>query len=918
MKPVHALVGSVAIAVLTIAGGVLFTYAADSNPTLSVAWSEEAGNGTVFPACGSAIIPPVTCTTPECSGNINIGAVSCDPDSGSGYTTLGWDFSGDSTTEQVGIAISHDGNFVTLPFPQDCGYPPGWSCTGSVTGSTPISGLAPGAYSYSAYTPTEFTSHSSDITINFTVPACAAPALSLRKGQLPGGSCVGGGPVNATHNLLCYRMSFGNAGAGNQTNVRVTDAIPDNTTFDWQGGGTDGGSGVQSGSLWWNQSGIPAGQSGYYVDFNTRLNAGVSIGTPICNTATIKSDQILTPFPSNEVCNTVGPISPPWIRPVCNSDNTAVNISWGAFAGATYYPRVYIPSGSCPSGWLTASNGHTCYKDGYAETSIDFPVTPGASYGTWVHAGDPVDWDLEPTGTSFSCTSTDTPNVSAVCPSPGVNAPISWSAVSGATSYSIIVNIPSADSCPWGWTTDTWAPDHIQKYCELTTDSSTFSTNFTAGMPGTTYSTAVRSFPSGIYGEQRNFTCTPMDNPSISATCPSPGTSAPISWSPVDGATAYHVIVNIPSAESCPSGWTTAWWAPANTQKYCDLATGSSTFSTSFAPTMLGTTYVTAVRAFSGVVGGPYSSEKSFTCQADLPDLTAGTVTPTSATTGTPTTFSATITNQGAGQAGNPFKNFAQIDTDSNHVSGNETDLGVTSPDVPAGFAAGASTPVTFSHTFASVGTYYLRVCADNDWAGGAGYNNEGTKEGNNCGPWTQITVASPVPPTCSPSTQSVISGGTATWTASGGAGSPFSWFDALDVPVPSCSGSSCSRSYSTAGTYGVYVKDSAGTHSPACQVTVGCSGLTNSITANPTRLPAPGTTDVTWTASGVSTSCVITKNGLTRDTKNADACAIPGGGGMLDNDSVSIQTTYCITCDGKTAQKACVTVNVGGDFREF
>ena len=118
------------------------------------------------------------------------------------------------------------------------------------------------------------------------------------------------------------------------------------------------------------------------------------------------------------------------------------------------------------------------------------------------------------------------------------------------------------------------------------------------------------------------------------------------------------------------------------------------------------------------------------------PDLTAGTVTPTSATTGVSTSYSVTVTNIGNASTGASFNNFFQVATAAGG-GGTVTDLASTSM---ATLASSASSVTTKSYTFSSAGTYSMRACADKSSAGNTGTIAE-SNEGNNCGTWTTVTV---------------------------------------------------------------------------------------------------------------------------------------------------------------------------------
>src|SRR3990167_1994191 len=532
-------------------------------------WSQVVGDGVVFPACGSA---NAVATCVNSAGNIS----------------LSWDFS-------AGVAGGCVTS-VTLTDPNGA-----WLVNqtyGGLTGAVEVPGLGLGTYTYQL---TPLYNIGNDTAADpgggasgsIYVPNCAtpAPALSISKTELSPGA----GTIVHPGDTISYRM-YAAAWGADQSGVQVRDHIPGGTTMVWQGGGTDTNSSAQIaggvdgfGDAWWYQYTTPASGWNSYVDFTTVVNDNFFSyyppGSQVCNVATIQSQQIGA-IGSNTICNAVGPNNPAWIAGVCDANGYA-SIQWASSLGATaYYPRLWIPSGSCPSGWTMWSDNHTCYINGYTggTSVIVAGLAPGA-YSAWVLAGEPVDWDSPPTATSF--------------------------------------------------------------------------------------------------------------------TCPAPS----------------------------------------------------------------------------------------------LPDLPASAVAPATATAGTATTFSATISNANAA-TGVQFKNLFQRANDANGTGA--TDIITTAFTGP--LTAGASLVASGSYTFSTAGTFYMRACADKDWSGGAGWVVE-SNEANNCGPWTAVTVPnSDPPPSCSPPSQSIATGGTANWTASGGSGSPFRWFDALDNAIGS--GSPFSKSYGTTGTY--------------------------------------------------------------------------------------------------------------------
>lgn len=122
-----------------------------------------------------------------------------------------------------------------------------------------------------------------------------------------------------------------------------------------------------------------------------------------------------------------------------------------------------------------------------------------------------------------------------------------------------------------------------------------------------------------------------------------------------------------------------------------------------------------------------------------LPDLTAGAITPTRVLTGI-RVFSANITNQGDGPSSG-FNNYFQFDLDEDGTIDAKT-----TTDRISGLLSGQSAVTTATISFASAGHWGIRACADmrETPTGLVGDIDEGTNEGNNCGPWTTIDVVSP------------------------------------------------------------------------------------------------------------------------------------------------------------------------------
>ncbi|MCR4275894.1 MAG: hypothetical protein NUV90_00720 [Candidatus Parcubacteria bacterium] len=118
-----------------------------------------------------------------------------------------------------------------------------------------------------------------------------------------------------------------------------------------------------------------------------------------------------------------------------------------------------------------------------------------------------------------------------------------------------------------------------------------------------------------------------------------------------------------------------------------------------------------------------------------LPDLTAGTVSPATATVGAAVVISSTITNIGTASTGTRFYNRFEIAT-------NATGSGATSWGTyyANALAAGDSVSASITKTLTSSGTYYVRACADRTSYGAQAITE--SDENNNCSGWTLFTVS--------------------------------------------------------------------------------------------------------------------------------------------------------------------------------
>ena len=127
-------------------------------------------------------------------------------------------------------------------------------------------------------------------------------------------------------------------------------------------------------------------------------------------------------------------------------------------------------------------------------------------------------------------------------------------------------------------------------------------------------------------------------------------------------------------------------------------------------------------------------------------DLTAGSITPTSATMNEAKIFYATVTNSGNVATSVGFSVLFQ--TATSDAGANTTDAGTYSM---SALATGGTAQASKSLTFGSAGVMYVRACADKSSAAdvnGVISETSPGREDNNCGAWTPITITDNTVPT--------------------------------------------------------------------------------------------------------------------------------------------------------------------------
>ncbi|MFA6519923.1 MAG: CARDB domain-containing protein, partial [Candidatus Paceibacterota bacterium] len=324
--------------------------------------------------------------------------------------------------------------------------------------------------------------------------------------------------------------------------------------------------------------------------------------------------------------------------------------------------------------------------------------------------------------------------------------------------------------------------------------------------------------------------------PSCTGTLPTNSSTYPGDTAGLSAGTPYTFSASNSGAKcqySCNSGY--SW----------DAATQSCVVSTCAATTISGCVLPDTVSGSSaGACDTGYSGACSYACSntawtkttntcAQLPDLTINDtdlISPTTALTGTATTFSSIVRNVGTGSTGSLFRNFLQVAT---AINGGGTITDVLPAVVMPTLAAGNTNTFSKSYSFASIGTYSLRVCADKRDRNDVGSITE-SNELNNCGPWTTVTVSNPaIAGSCSVSPDSGFVGDSFTWSTSGVSGGDGTYTYAWSG-TDSLSGTtaSVSKSYATSGAKsGSVVISSAGN-----SLTVNCTNSTGggTVTINP------------------------------------------------------------------------------------
>lgn len=402
----------------------------------------------------------------------------------------------------------------------------------------------------------------------------------------------------------------------------------------------------------------------------------------------------------------------------------------------------------------------------------------------------------------------------------------------------------------------------------------------------------------------------PTQPSGLSASCSADGTSVTLSWSPVSGASSYFVRMD--DSRNNRAGCVDGWYCANPPDRAEDFYTSTSVTYTGITPGQWYHWWVHGYNA-NGIGAGTHDG---FSCTAaSAVDIVASTDGSTGGTAGSGISLSGSVMNTGSAASAS-FPSLVQV-CDSTCTGYHQ----VYSTGYGSALGAGASQGVSTTWTPSSAGNYMYRVCGNmnTNWTNVAAESNYD----NNCGSWSSITVSAAAAPalSCSVSPSSIAPGGSVTYSAnpSGGASGPYTWTASDGASVGT--GSSVTRTLSTAGTYAMSVRTGNASTSYCPNVTVtsnACSGsATNlSISASPARVRSGQTSTITWSATGVNgegASCTVTGPGIswTAPVSAGPQCSAGSSGSA----TISTQSTYTITCGGESKS---ATVNVIPNFQEF
>ncbi|KPJ78043.1 MAG: hypothetical protein AMJ54_05640 [Deltaproteobacteria bacterium SG8_13] len=183
---------------------------------------------------------------------------------------------------------------------------------------------------------------------------------------------------------VTYTLTYGNTGAGDATDLVITDTIPANVTL--VAGSITGGGSESSGVITWNLGPLAAGEINRTVQFEVTVDAGTPAGTTIDNDATANFDDTLggaqAPVTSNTETVTVTQVGGVLVAPDQSgsvSSATGSTIDYGFIVtntgnGDDWFDLSLVKSGpfNWPSELLDASGTTLMAQDSNGDGVWDY------------------------------------------------------------------------------------------------------------------------------------------------------------------------------------------------------------------------------------------------------------------------------------------------------------------------------------------------------------------------------------------------------------------------------------------------------------------------------------------------------------------------------------------------------------------
>ncbi len=458
----------------------------------------------------------------------------------------------------------------------------------------------------------------------------------------------------------------------NQASAAITKCINEPATLNWSSSNATTCTGSSDGCPF-NFNGVPQPNQTSSLSFvmtSGTCNAGISCTSSGVTT----SDNDTFIVDTSKTWNGLACVTPPatpggFMVTTGSACGGSITLSWSASAGATSY-EVSRDSGT----WTSVGNVTTWTDTGLA-------VGSNHSYRVRAVSGTLSSNPAGPTSANASATcvvAPGTPTGFTVTPSACGNnwLNLGWNATTNATGYKV-------------------ERDNSGTWIDVGNVTSWSDTGLVLGSTHSykvlAYNSVGQSSPTGSVSNTVSSACS--NQPPTANAGPDKAITLPTSTSAPTG-----------TSESDPDGTvgSRVWTRNGGTGAATPTIGSGSTLSPTFSNLTSAGTYIFRLTVTDNL-GATGFDEMMVTVSAAStnPDLTAGAISPTSATPGVATTFSGTVSNIGGATTGSGFTNLFQRATDASGTGA--TDIGTAAS---AALAADDNVSTSLSYTFSSAGTY--------------------------------------------------------------------------------------------------------------------------------------------------------------------------------------------------------------------